>query len=297
MVGKNTNDDRYYWELMRNPEFTALVENMMHTQRGGLQELSINQKVFICSSTFIKSHRSMAFVFHDITEFRRIETLKKDFMVNVSHELRTPLTALKGFVDTLADSVDQANRHAVEVIQRHTDRLISIVEDLLRLSELEHKGLALSYEDLDMPALVRTTMQTLEPKLKAKGLAFALKLDDQIPSIRGDAFRLEQLFQNLIDNAIKYTEQGGVTVTLAPWRTGLEVSVADTGIGIPAEHLGRIFERFYVVDKSRSRKTGGTGLGLAIVKHIVLLHQGSIEVKSTLGQGTIFTIRLPNRPV
>jgi two-component system phosphate regulon sensor histidine kinase PhoR len=230
---------------------------------------------------------------HDVTELKRVEKIKKDFVVNVSHELRTPLTAIKGFVETIYEDIDDKNRGYLAIIRRNTDRLINIVADLLLLSELEEKGAALSLEPCDLTIMIEQMRKIFEPRLREKGLLLTIPANPALPDLMADAFKLEQVFVNLIDNAIKYTETGGITISLLQQNGQVLIEIQDTGIGIPREHLSRIFERFYVVDASRSKQLGGTGLGLSIVKHILLLHNGTIDVESTPGQGTKFIITLP----
>jgi two-component system phosphate regulon sensor histidine kinase PhoR len=171
--------------------------------------------------------------------------------------------------------------------------MINIVKDLLLLAELEEKGVSIQTERLDLRPLVQNVLRIFEPKAKEKALTLELSADPELPLISADPFALEQMFVNLIDNAVKYTEKGGVRISLQKGTEAVFIDVEDTGMGIPPEHLDRIFERFYVVDKSRSKKLGGTGLGLAIVKHIVLAHHGQISVKSQPDRGTVFSIILP----
>jgi two-component system phosphate regulon sensor histidine kinase PhoR len=210
--------------------------------------------------------------------------------------LRTPLTAIKGFVETLEEDIDDKNRNYLSIIRRNTDRLINIVEDLLVLSQLEEKGAALHLDEIDLTKIIEQIHRIFELKLKEKNLSFTLESKNDIPLITADAFQLEQVFVNIIDNAVKYTERGGIRVILEHRNNQVIIEIEDTGIGIPQEHLSRIFERFYVVDASRSRQLGSTGLGLSIVKHIILLHNGTLEVESTLGKGTKFSITLPVSP-
>jgi two-component system phosphate regulon sensor histidine kinase PhoR len=167
------------------------------------------------------------------------------------------------------------------------------VNDLLLLSGLEERGFALELEEVNVKELVENILRMFEPRLKEKNLVVKLNVDEKLGTIQADPFRLEQLFINLVDNAIKYTEKGEIVITLTQKEARVSVEIRDTGIGIPEEHLPRIFERFYVADKSRPKGLSSTGLGLSIVKHIVLLHNGKIEVDSTTGMGTTFTISLP----
>jgi len=285
-------EGKFWWEVLRNPEIDKLIEKAKKEERVSSKELELNGKVFLCSFVFIPSKEELIIVLHDITEFKKLEKIKKDFVVNVSHELRTPLTAIKGYVETLEEEVKGKSKHYLDIIKKHTERLINIVSDLLLLSELEEKGLTQIEEDVNLEEIAKNVCKIFEQKAEEKGLELNLICEGE-PVIKGDPFKLEQMFINLIDNAIKYTEEGEVSVLLKQTDKEVIVKVKDTGIGIPKEHLDRIFERFYVVDKSRSKKLGGTGLGLSIVKHIVLLHNGKIDVKSTPGKGTEFTIAFP----
>jgi two-component system phosphate regulon sensor histidine kinase PhoR len=219
--------------------------------------------------------------------------MKKDFVLNVSHELRTPLTAIKGFAETLEGRLEGEDKGFASIIHRNTDRLIGIVQDLLSLAQLEEKGAPMEIEKTDLRLLAANVLKLFENRAADKGVGLELKAEEGLLPLEGDPFQLEQMLVNLIDNAVKYTEKGTVAVSLTTKDRNIVIDVRDTGIGIPEEHLTHIFERFYVVDKSRSRKLGGTGLGLSIVKHIVLAHRGKISVRSRLGEGTTFTIELP----
>ncbi len=285
-------EGKFWWEVLRNPTISQLIEKAKEEKRISSQELELNEKVFLTSFVFMTSKEEMIIVLHDITEFKKLEKIKKNFVINVSHELRTPLTAIKGYVETLEEEVKGSAKHYLEIIKKHTERLINIVGDLLLLSELEEKGLTQIKEKVNLEKIVKDIFKIFTQKAKEKGLELNLVCEG-ICVVKGDPFKLEQMFINLIDNAIKYTEKGGISVLLKRTNEEVIVKVKDTGIGIPKEHLDRIFERFYVVDKSRSKKLGGTGLGLSIVKHIVLLHNGKIDVKSTPGKGTEFIITFP----
>ena len=286
-------DGKLYWEVVREPQFSDLINRVMKEAQSVSDEIVLQGKTFSCSAASLGSHKELVLIFHDITENKKLEKIKKDFVVNVSHELRTPLTAIKGFVETLEEDIDNKNRNYLSIIRRNTDRLINIVEDLLILSQLEEKGAALQVDEIDTAKIIEHIHRIFEPKLKEKGLTLTIESKNDIPLIKADAFKLEQVFVNSIVNAVKYTEKGGIRILLEHRNHHVAIAVEDTGIGIPREHLSRIFERFYVVDASRSRQMGGTGLGLSIVKHIVLLHNGTIDVESTPGKGTKFIITLP----
>lgn len=287
--------DKFYWEVMRCPDFSELIKKVMEERKNHIQEIEFRDKNYLCSVTFLSSKEEMVAVLYDITELKNLEQMKKDFVANMSHELRTPLTAIKGFVETLEEEEEIKNVQYLEIIKRHTDRLMNIVNDLLLLSELEQAGSALVVEDVNLVSLVENILKVFEQGAKAKGIQLKLVAEKDLKTIQADPFKLEQMFINLLDNTIKYTEKGGVSISLRQDDGKSIIEIQDTGIGIPGSHLPRIFERFYVVDKSRSKKLGGTGLGLSIVKHIVLLHAGTIDVESSLGIGTKFTITLPLR--
>lgn len=287
--------DKFYWEVMRCPDFSELIKKVMEERKNHIQEIEFRDKNYLCSVTFLSSKEEMVAVLYDITELKNLEQMKKDFVANMSHELRTPLTAIKGFVETLEEEEEIKNTQYLEIIKRHTDRLMNIVNDLLVLSELEQTGSALVIENVNLVSLAENILKVFEQGAKEKGIQLKLLAGEGLKTIQADPFKLEQMFINLLDNAIKYTEKGEVSISLRQEDSKSIIEIQDTGIGIPGSHLPRIFERFYVVDKSRSKKLGGTGLGLSIVKHIVLLHGGTIDIESSMGMGTKFTITLPFR--
>ena len=232
-------------------------------------------------------------ILHDITRLKNADMFKKDLVANVSHELRTPLTAIKGFVETLETEKAPLNMKYIAIIKKHTDRLINIVSDLITLSKLEDGKVREKFEDVDLANCVNDIALIYRDKAAAKGLTFNIDMPENPFVIRGQEFRIEQLLVNLLDNAFKYTEKGSVTVSLKDTERGNEMTVSDTGIGIRTADQDRIFERFFVADRSRSKNTGGTGLGLSIVKHIVNLHNASMEVSSSVGKGSVFTVIFP----
>ena len=293
-LGNEDVQDKFYWEVMRCPDFSELIKKVMEERKHLTQEIEFMDKNYLCSVTFLTSKEEMVAVLYDITELKNLEQMKKDFVANMSHELRTPLTAIKGFVETLEEEEEIKNVHYLEIIKRHTDRLMNIVNDLLVLSELEQTDSALVIENVNLANLAENILKVFEQGAEEKGIHLKLLAGKDLKTIQADPFKLEQLFINLLDNAIKYTEKGEVSITLTQIDSKSVIEIEDSGIGIQSSHLPRIFERFYVVDKSRSKKLGGTGLGLSIVKHIVLLHGGTIDVESTQGVGTKFTIVLPN---
>ena len=279
---------RYYWELLRSSRLNTLIEGVAQDPANG--EVELGGKTYLLSITPLATKQAKVLLLHDITEMKQIEQIKKDLAVNVSHELRTPLTAIKGFTETLMDEAGPSSQEYLRIIHRHTERLITMVNDLLTLSEMEEKP-RLFLEDVNLRDLITGVLAIYEPRIKAKGLDLHLKCQTVI--VEADPFRFEQLITNLIDNALKYTEKGEISISVEIRDNLAVISVKDSGIGIPHEHLSRIFERFYVVDKSRSRNMGGTGLGLSIAKHIATLHGGRIEVESTPYMGSSFTVSIP----
>ena len=237
-------------------------------------------------------------VFNDVTQMRRLENMRRDFVANVSHEIKTPLTAIKGFVETLQQGkVDKAdeNERFLGIIQKHVDRLNSIVEDLLALSRIEqedeHKEI--NFQQVKIKDMFQAAVQLCQSKAEEKKIRIDIDCEQDTTAIF-DPTLIEQAVVNLLDNALKYSEPQS-TVMLKSHRQNSElvISIQDQGIGIAQKHLPRLFERFYRVDKARSRKMGGTGLGLAIVKHIAQAHGGHVRVESQLGEGSRFSIHLP----
>ena len=296
IIGNQGLEGKHYWEAIRSPQMAELLKKAGSERKNYLEEVPLGQRVFICSVAPLKKGEDIVVIFHDITEIKNAEKVKKDFVVNVSHELHTPLTAIKGYAETLLEEVPaEPGKKYIEIIQRNTDRLINIVNDLLMLSSLE-EGASLELEVIDLRSFIENVARIFDQRLKDKQLALVVEVKESLPAIKADQFKLEQVVVNLLDNAVKYTERGEIVVSVDIHDQQVSIQVRDTGIGIPKDAIPRIFERFYVVDKSRSRKSGGTGLGLSIVKHIVLLHNGAIRVESTPGEGTTFTVTLPADP-
>jgi two-component system phosphate regulon sensor histidine kinase PhoR len=295
-------------EVVRNPQLQQLVGEVLGTGEPAREEIALQQP----QPRFLDAQGSalrdaagrqigVLVVLHDVTQLRKLESVRRDFVANVSHELRTPITSIKGFVETLLDGAlaqpDDARRF-LEIVAVQTDRLGAIIEDLLMLSRIEQE--AEKAEIALEPGRIRPVMDAAaavcQIKAQEKQIRLEVDCDDALQATINPPL-LEQALVNLIDNAVKYSA-AGQTVRLAAEAADDEVQihVRDCGCGIPREHLPRIFERFYRVDKARSRKLGGTGLGLAIVKHIAQSHGGRATVESALGQGSTFTLHLPARP-
>ncbi len=294
IVHKRDLHGRYYWQVLKEPELFDHIQSVQEEKKYRKDELQIEGNYYRINVDHLEQLNETVLVFHDITDIKSIEDIKRDLVINVSHELRTPLTAIKGYAETI-EGLDRENKLYLEIIKRHTDRLIKIVEDLLILNELEESSTKLENAPVDLKKLVDQVVNMFDGRLSDKKLILRIEADEQVPPVQGDFLRLEQVFINLIDNAIKYTEEGEIKVKLSSEESFVRAEVQDTGIGIPADHIPRVFERFYTVDKSHSRRLGGTGLGLSIVRHIVNLHGGTVELRSTTGVGTTFVVRLPQK--
>ena len=260
-------------------------------ETGGRVTSSVN--VYAANHSPVQATDRTVFTFSDITELDNLMRIKRDFAANVSHELRTPLTSIKGYAETLLDDAGDDDKPHIETILRNTDRLIRLVDDIRILSELEHKGGYPQKALVSIPQVITGMVEIFRRRARAKGLDLILELEDDLPSIQADTFGVEQVLANLLENAIRYTLAGTVTVKAGVRSRYLVIVVSDTGIGIDDEHIPRLFERFYVVDRARSREKGGTGLGLSIVKHIMTLHSGWVRVTSTPGAGSMFTVAFP----
>jgi len=237
-------------------------------------------------------------IFYDITQIERLERVRQEFLSNVSHELRTPLTSILAFVETLEDgAINDAenNQRFLKVIRKNAQRMHHLIDDILELSFIESGGIMLAPKSVNLHSLIEEVFTNLSGKAKE----YRIKLKNEVQKeifVHADAVRLEQMLTNLIDNAVKFnTKAGSVTVGFTKKDDRDVISISDTGEGISAEHLQRIFERFYRTDRARSREIGGTGLGLAIVKHLARLHGGEVSVASNLGKGSIFSIELPQK--
>jgi len=291
-------------EVIRNNTIQEIVDRVLHENKEIItREVSIStpeqKTIMINGVPIVKDNviEGAVFVFHDITELKRLEDIRKDFVANVSHELRTPISSIKGYAETLLDGKADSEDNVKEflgIIYQDSNRLANLIDDLLDLSKIESGKMNMEFEPLEVLPLLKRCVNVLEKTAKDKKLSIKLEIPDNIAKASGDHKRLSQVFLNLLDNAIKYTPEGGsIRVGAASKEKFIQVDISDTGVGIPDKDLPRIFERFYRVDKARSRELGGTGLGLSIVKHIVQAHNGQIWVQSTLGQGSTFSFTIP----
>jgi two-component system phosphate regulon sensor histidine kinase PhoR len=291
--------------LVRDPKFLGLISGVLTSgepRSEKLQFASEDSSVFeaYAAPLAVPPHRGALVILHDITGLERLERIRRDFVANVSHEMRTPLTAIRGYAETLlsgALSDDENNRRFVEVIQAHAIRLNNIASDLLTLSDLESGRRDVEPGPVVVEDAVNTALLTVEAEARIRGVNLIRgQVCDAI--ITGHALRLEQALVNLLDNAVKFNRPGGeARIDAAMGADGrIVITISDTGRGIPSDELPRIFERFYRVDKARSREVGGTGLGLSIVRHVVERMEGIVKVESRFGKGTTFTISFPAAP-
>ena len=289
-------------EAVREPELLELVERCRKSRRVEETRLTLwapHERVVRAEVTPLAAdpETGVLLVLQDLTEFERVERIRRDFVANVSHELRTPLTSLRGYAETLlAGGLDDAEHRErfVQVIRDQSMRLQAMTEDLLSLAELERPGTNLRTEPFDLQALAQGIVASFRDDAERRGLSLSLEAGPPVP-VTADRARLEQAISNLVDNALKYTDQGRVLVRTGALDGEAWCEVDDTGPGIPEPEQERVFERFYRVDKARSRERGGTGLGLAIVRHITELHGGSVTLRSELGRGSTFRMRFSTR--
>jgi two-component system, OmpR family, phosphate regulon sensor histidine kinase PhoR len=292
-------------EVLRDPELLSMFTHVLESRQplkqrvrlAGAEGRSFEVQVTPPAGT---ARGGAIAIFYDITDLERLERVRRDFVANVSHELRTPLTAINGYAETLLEGAledQENNRKFVEIIKSHATRLGNIASDLLALSELESERPPAESRPFSVSTAVETALKIIEPAARLRGVTIIRGKQDEA-EVLAERGRLEQALVNLLDNAVKFNRPGGevrLEVTREPGGN-IRIVVADTGIGIPFTDLSRVFERFYRVDKARSREMGGTGLGLSIVKHVIERMNGAVSVESQLGKGSTFTILLPVCP-
>ncbi len=310
--------------VSRDPDLREVVRAVMASKSGqsAVREMNLNggqtENLQVTATPIAEASggpQLFILVFHDVTELKRLEATRRDFVANVSHELRTPLTAIRGYAETLqAGAIDNPElaHKFINVIERHSERLSRLTDDLLTLSDLELGRTSLQRTSVTLSSAIDAALELVREKARHARIEIRRDISGELPALWADRDRLEQVLVNLIDNGVKYTPAGGqVSVSAGvvekpasetatapgkgepgrgPW---VEIRIADTGIGIPKQDLPRLTERFYRVDKARSRELGGTGLGLAIVKHIVQAHGGLLRIDSEVGQGTTVRVILP----
>jgi two-component system phosphate regulon sensor histidine kinase PhoR len=291
-------------ELTRNPAiYSAFLDGLKGIERSGVKvethgperQIFDLRVVPIGSINGNGTAEGALGVFFDITRIERLEHVRQEFLSNVSHELRTPLTSIIAFVETLENGAMEdmeSSQRFLSIIRKNASRMQGLIDDILELTAIEGGNVQLRAAPVELYELVRDVCASLDAKAAAQGVSLENKVGPAV-MVHADARRLEQMLTNLIDNAIKFSREHGTVVISHEPGTRDRILVRDNGDGIPAQHLERLFERFYRVDRARSRDLGGTGLGLAIVKHLALLHGGEVTVTSELGKGSTFTIHLP----
>jgi two-component system phosphate regulon sensor histidine kinase PhoR len=297
-------------EAVRHATLDQLIAETLKTGEAMRSELSVTD-----SRTHSERHIEVSAVpikraddempgavvlFHDITELKQVDQIRREFVANVSHELRTPLSILRGYIEVLLDEPENPPEELARILsimERHSKRLQRLVDDLLSLAQLESSRATLELSAVRVDELFNNLIRDWKEKLAAKNLKVIVDLTPEALTLHADGTRLEEVLYNLLDNAVKFSRENG-EIYLRATRLGSDMvlSVSDNGLGIGKEHLSRIFERFYRADKARSRELGGTGLGLAIVKHIAQLHGGRVEAESELGRGTSIRVVLPETP-
>ena len=304
-VGAEEARGRIVHEVVRKRELLQFIENAVSAESpidGDLQVLGRPDRWFRAHGIALHDAErrkiGALIVLHDVTRLRHLENVRRDFVANVSHELKTPITLIKGFVETLLeDSIDdkESARRFLNIVLRQANRLNAIIEDLLSLSRIERgaEELTIPLEYAGVADVLRSAAEMCEKKAADKNVTLAVRCDEDLTGFI-NAPLLEQAVVNLVDNAVKYSPSGtSVRIEAEREEHGIVICVKDEGCGIAGEHLPRLFERFYRVDRARSRELGGTGLGLAIVKHIVVAHRGEVRVESAAGKGSTFFVHLP----
>jgi two-component system phosphate regulon sensor histidine kinase PhoR len=291
-------------EAFRNIELQKTFDRFKSSGKPATHELTLGETIPIILDVSISAIRGAPgeektmIVFHDVTRLKKLEKMRVDFVANVTHEIRTPLTAILGFIETLREGVIEEKETAkkfLEIIERHARRLNRLVEDLLTISDIELGEMQFFFESVSVNGILNNVLPVVEPRVGEKKMTLLKTLPEDLPPIRADRDRLVQIFLNVLDNAIKFTpESGKISISASLEEDGhVAVRIADTGVGIPRDEVSRLGERFYRVDKTRSRELGGTGLGLSIVKHLMTAHGGRMEIESQLGQGTTVSLYFP----
>ncbi len=303
---KNSPVGRTVLESLREARVEMIVREALQSGQSQEEEVTLESAAlatrhFGISAVPIRTKeaevRGAVIVFHDITRIKQLEVVRQEFVANVSHELRTPLAIFRGYLENFADNpkmTREESQRMIEAMQRHSNRLNAIVEDLLILTRIEARQIQAEFSLIRVDAFFRQLMRDWEKRVDSGAVTLSLEIPENLPPLEVDALRFEQVMLNLLENSVAYSNPPR-RIVLSVMEDGNEmvVKVADNGIGIPPVDLPHIFERFYRVDKGRSRASGGTGLGLSIVKHIIQSHGGAVHAESELGKGTTIVIRLP----
>lgn len=290
-------------ETFRNAELQKAFQTFKNTRRNVSREIALGMAESVIMSVSLSEVQGLPgeerimIVFHNVTRLKKLERIRTDFVANVTHEIRTPLTAIIGYLETLQEGAldrPQDAKRFIDIILKQTQRLNRLVEDLMTISKIELGEVTLHFENVLLPDVIVSVLQLMEAKAGVKKISIENRIPYKIHPIKADRDRLCQVFVNVLDNAVKFTPEGGqVTLDAEEKAGGIVVTISDTGVGIPREEIQRLGERFYRVDKTRSRELGGTGLGLSIVKHLMLTHGGKMEIESQPGRGTKVSLFFP----
>ena len=290
-------------EAFRSAELQKILTEFKRTGENITREITLDMAEAVILNVSVSAvhgypqEDKTMIVFHDVTRLKKLEKVKEDFVANVTHEIRTPLTAIIGYLETIKNgaivNIDETKKF-VDIILNQAERLNRLVEDLLTLSHIELKELKFNFENVSINAAITNVISLVEAKAKEKKITIHNNVRENFPMIRADKDKLTQIFVNILDNAVKFTpESGRITIVAKEADAYTAVSISDTGIGVPRDEIQRLGERFYRVDRSRSRDLGGTGLGLSIVKHLMIAHGGRMEIESELGRGTTVSLLFP----
>jgi len=290
-------------EAFRSAELQKILTEFKRTGENITREITLDMAEAVILNVSVSAvhgypqEDKTMIVFHDVTRLKKLEKVKEDFVANVTHEIRTPLTAIIGYLETIKNgaivNIDETKKF-VDIILNQAERLNRLVEDLLTLSHIELKELKFNFENVSINAAITNVISLVEAKAKEKKITIHNNVRENFPMIRADKDKLTQIFVNILDNAVKFTpESGRITIAAKEADAYTAVSISDTGIGVPRDEIQRLGERFYRVDRSRSRDLGGTGLGLSIVKHLMIAHGGRMEIESELGRGTTVSLLFP----
>ncbi|HOZ61043.1 MAG TPA: ATP-binding protein [Smithellaceae bacterium] len=290
-------------EAFRSAELQKILTEFKRTGENITREITLDMVEAVILNVSVSAvhgypqEDKTMIVFHDVTRLKKLEKVKEDFVANVTHEIRTPLTAIIGYLETIKNgaivNIDETKKF-VDIILNQAERLNRLVEDLLTLSHIELKELKFNFENVSINAAITNVISLVETKAKEKKITIHNNVRENFPMIRADKDKLTQIFVNILDNAVKFTpESGRITIAAKEADAYTAVSISDTGIGVPRDEIQRLGERFYRVDRSRSRDLGGTGLGLSIVKHLMIAHGGRMEIESELGRGTTVSLLFP----
>jgi two-component system, OmpR family, phosphate regulon sensor histidine kinase PhoR len=300
-------------DVLLQPDIKSIIDQALKSEKENAGEVVIEdlldqqqRRVFQVSASPLgddgDGSKGVVVVFHDISRIKQLEDLRREFVANVSHELRTPLAIFHGYLETILDNAELPSdeiQRVLRVMKRHSDRLNDLVVDLLTLSRLESGQIKLEPVALDFSLLLERLKADWKGLFEKKTCRLTIDCPSGLPMVEADTLRVEQVFYNLLENALKYSDDGKEVIVGGVHREGepnVDFYVKDFGSGIPSDKIGHIFQRFYRVDRARSRDKGGTGLGLAIVKHIVQLHGGTVWAESSLGKGTTVWFRMPTAP-